>query len=190
MKYPPGFTPSVATEVQSNAFKKSEMEGDECLQNIHDEKVASEVKMTWHLSNPKDDKEESICSGHFKKAELPRSRGSMLQLMDDLVKVGQTMGYNMEGCLMGSCPNISVITLDRYLSDHRPILMRESHFDYGPIPFRFFHYWFEIEGFDKFVKRTWNDAHVTDSNAVTKLMKKMKYLKEKIRAWIKFKKDS
>ncbi|GJT52989.1 RNA-directed DNA polymerase, eukaryota [Tanacetum coccineum] len=38
--------------------------------------------------------------------------------------------------LMNSCPYISAITLDRYLSDHRPILMRESHHDYGPVPFR------------------------------------------------------
>ncbi|GJW13376.1 RNA-directed DNA polymerase, eukaryota, partial [Tanacetum coccineum] len=64
--------------------------------------------------------------------------------------------------LMGSCPNILATTLDYYLSDHRPILMQ----------------------------RTWNDAQVTDSNAMTKLMKKMKNLKEKIRAWIKLKKDS
>ncbi|GJX88633.1 U-box domain-containing protein kinase family protein [Tanacetum coccineum] len=54
--------------------------------------------------------------------------------------------------LMNSCPNISAITLERFLSDHRPILMRESHYDYGPVPFRFFHYWFEIKGFDKFVE--------------------------------------
>ncbi|GJY64732.1 RNA-directed DNA polymerase, eukaryota [Tanacetum coccineum] len=60
--------------------------------------------------------------------------------------------------LLNSCPNISSITLDRYLSDHRPILLRESHHDYGPSPFRFFHYWFELEGFDTFVKQTWNDA--------------------------------
>ncbi|GKF72956.1 hypothetical protein Tco_0219288, partial [Tanacetum coccineum] len=31
MKYPPGFTPTIATEVQSNAFSEAEMEGDECL---------------------------------------------------------------------------------------------------------------------------------------------------------------
>nr|GEY13952.1 RNA-directed DNA polymerase, eukaryota, reverse transcriptase zinc-binding domain protein [Tanacetum cinerariifolium] len=42
MKYPPRFTPTVATEFQSNAFKESEIEGGECLQNIHNEKVASE----------------------------------------------------------------------------------------------------------------------------------------------------
>ncbi|GJY82238.1 RNA-directed DNA polymerase, eukaryota, reverse transcriptase zinc-binding domain protein, partial [Tanacetum coccineum] len=48
------------------------MEGDECLQNIHDDKVASKVNKTCPLSNSKDDREESICSGHFKKAKLPR----------------------------------------------------------------------------------------------------------------------
>ncbi|GJR29057.1 RNA-directed DNA polymerase, eukaryota [Tanacetum coccineum] len=40
--------------------------------------------------------------------------------------------------LLGTCPNISAITLDRYLSDHRPILLREVCVDYGPIPFRIF----------------------------------------------------
>ncbi|GJZ14924.1 RNA-directed DNA polymerase, eukaryota, reverse transcriptase zinc-binding domain protein, partial [Tanacetum coccineum] len=40
--------------------------------------------------------------------------------------------------LMSSCPNISAVLLDRYLSDHRPILLRESHYDYGHVPFRFF----------------------------------------------------
>ncbi|GKE16075.1 hypothetical protein Tco_1423652, partial [Tanacetum coccineum] len=93
------FTPTVTTEVQYNAFKNSKIEGDECFQNIHDDKVAYEVKKACLLSNSKDDREESICSGHFKKAKLPRSGGLMLQLIDDLVKVGQTMRYNMEGYL-------------------------------------------------------------------------------------------
>ncbi|GJW18994.1 RNA-directed DNA polymerase, eukaryota, reverse transcriptase zinc-binding domain protein [Tanacetum coccineum] len=73
------------------------------------------------------------------------------------------------------------IKLDRYLSDHRPILMRGSHYDYGPVPFRFFHYWFEMEGFDKFVEESWKEAPVAETNALIKMMKKLKYLKEKIR---------
>ncbi|GJW07961.1 hypothetical protein Tco_1570384 [Tanacetum coccineum] len=68
--------------------------------------------------------------------------------------------------------------------------MRESHHDYGPSPFRFFYYWFELEGFDTFVKQTWNDAQVTDSNAISMFMKKMKYLKEKIRMWVKANKEN
>nr|GEU86935.1 NBS-containing resistance-like protein [Tanacetum cinerariifolium] len=49
--------------------------------------------------------------------------------------------------MWNSYPNISAITLDRYLSDHRLILLRESTTDYGPSPFRFYHHWLEVEGF-------------------------------------------
>ncbi|GKB10494.1 RNA-directed DNA polymerase, eukaryota [Tanacetum coccineum] len=37
--------------------------------------------------------------------------------------------------IMSACLNISAITLDRYLSDHRPILMHDSKFDFVPTPF-------------------------------------------------------
>nr|GEV50238.1 RNA-directed DNA polymerase, eukaryota [Tanacetum cinerariifolium] len=47
----------------------------------------------------KGDASESVCTGRFKKSEVPRTRGSFLCLMEEVVKVGQIMGYNMEGCL-------------------------------------------------------------------------------------------
>ncbi|GJT69861.1 RNA-directed DNA polymerase, eukaryota [Tanacetum coccineum] len=95
----------------------------------------------------------------------------------------------LEG-LMGMCLNISAITLDRYLSYHRPILLREVCHDYGPIPFWVFHYWFEWEGFDELVKDTWSKSTITDNNAISKFMKKMKFLKEQIRLFIRDKKES
>ncbi|GJZ01857.1 RNA-directed DNA polymerase, eukaryota [Tanacetum coccineum] len=288
MKYPPGFTPKATDEVHSNDFKEVETEADECLQNIQDDIANSEVGKTCHKSNSKEDKEESICSGHFKKFELPHTGGSMLQLMEDLVKmnfmslniqglaqkakkiglrsyvlttrgkwisngkklliisiyapqelsekkmlwdylIGVIHNWNgdviimgdfnevrtqaerygsifnahgaaafnsfilaagleevpLGGCsftwchksankmskldrflisegLMGSCLNISASTLDRYLSDHR---------------------------FDTFVERTWNKTNISDSNAISKFMKKMKFLKDHIRVWVKNKKE-
>nr|GEW70956.1 RNA-directed DNA polymerase, eukaryota, reverse transcriptase zinc-binding domain protein [Tanacetum cinerariifolium] len=42
-----------------------------------------------------------------------------------------------------------------------------------------------LEGFDKLVKESWKAAHVADTNAIIKMMKKLKYLKEKIRVWNK-----
>nr|GEU46015.1 RNA-directed DNA polymerase, eukaryota [Tanacetum cinerariifolium] len=89
--------------------------------------------------------------------------------------------------LVSVYPNISAITLDRYLSYHHPILLRESNFDFGPTPFCFFHYWFDIEGFDEFVKTTWINAQVTDHNVIGMFMKKLKFLKGKIHEWIKVK---
>nr|GEW13738.1 hypothetical protein [Tanacetum cinerariifolium] len=89
MKYPLGFTPVVASEVQSNAFNEAKMEADECLQNIHDEKVASEVKKTCPLSNPKEDKEGSICS-----EENEFLMNGEVVIMDDLSEVRkQAEGY-------------------------------------------------------------------------------------------------
>ncbi|GJV26540.1 RNA-directed DNA polymerase, eukaryota, reverse transcriptase zinc-binding domain protein [Tanacetum coccineum] len=61
--------------------------------------------------------------------------------------------------------SISSTSLDRFLSDHRPIIMREAHYDYGPIPFKFFHYWFELDGFDKLVDQTWLEANEKYSKA-------------------------
>ncbi|GJT94795.1 RNA-directed DNA polymerase, eukaryota, reverse transcriptase zinc-binding domain protein [Tanacetum coccineum] len=138
---------------KKSTLLESGMEGDECLQNIHDEKVASEVKKTCPLSNSKDDKEESICSGHLKKPKYH------VVIMGDFSKVHKQAKrygsiFNMQGAdafnsfisaacleegplggcsfiwchksatkmskldrflisegLMGSCPNISVITL-------------------------------------------------------------------------------
>nr|GFA87702.1 RNA-directed DNA polymerase, eukaryota [Tanacetum cinerariifolium] len=85
--------------------------------------------------------------------------------------------------LSSSCPNISAITLDRFLSDHRPILLRESSFDYDPTPFRFFHYWIEMDGFEKMVSDTWRESLDVGPNHMINLMNKLKYLKKKIRTW-------
>nr|GEV23258.1 putative RNA-directed DNA polymerase, eukaryota [Tanacetum cinerariifolium] len=79
--------------------------------------------------------------------------------------------------LLNTCPNITTITLERYLSDHQPILLRESHFDYGPTPFRFFHHWIELEGFSKVVEDAWREGPCDESNAMIKL----KHTKTKIR---------
>ncbi|GJT01054.1 RNA-directed DNA polymerase, eukaryota [Tanacetum coccineum] len=57
--------------------------------------------------------------------------------------------------LLETFPHLSAMCLDKHLSDHRPILLRETSLDYGPSPFRFFHSWFSIEGFDSFVENAW-----------------------------------
>nr|GEZ52252.1 putative RNA-directed DNA polymerase, eukaryota, reverse transcriptase zinc-binding domain protein [Tanacetum cinerariifolium] len=92
--------------------------------------------------------------------------------------------------LMCSCPSISSTSLDRFISDHRPIIMWEAHYDYGPVPFKFFYYWFELDGFDKLVEQTWLEANVNDQNSYSKFMNKLKYLKEKIWIWATLHKES
>nr|GEW45737.1 RNA-directed DNA polymerase, eukaryota [Tanacetum cinerariifolium] len=92
--------------------------------------------------------------------------------------------------LMCSSPSISYMSLDRFLSDHRPIIMHDAHYDYGPIPFNFFNYWFKLDGFDKLVEQTWLEANVNDQNSYSKFMNKLKYLKKKIRIWTRLHNES
>ncbi|GJV33736.1 nucleotide-binding alpha-beta plait domain-containing protein [Tanacetum coccineum] len=102
LKYPPGFTPRddiEGGEVQSIKRNVPVDERDEGTHNIHEEVEASRAKKFDSKKNSKWDGMESVCSGHFKNSETPHSGGSILLLMDELVKVGQTMGYNMEGCM-------------------------------------------------------------------------------------------
>nr|GEV16794.1 RNA-directed DNA polymerase, eukaryota [Tanacetum cinerariifolium] len=44
-------------------------------------------------------------------------------------------------------PNLTGLILHRHLSDHRLILLKETHVDYGPTPFRLYHSWFLEDDF-------------------------------------------
>nr|GFA22905.1 RNA-directed DNA polymerase, eukaryota [Tanacetum cinerariifolium] len=75
--------------------------------------------------------------------------------------------------------------LDRHLSDHRPILLKEIRSDFGPCPFRIYHSWFTKEGFDDMVAQAWNSFSHSDSNKLIRFKKKLQALKAIIRGWIK-----
>ncbi|GJR44324.1 RNA-directed DNA polymerase, eukaryota [Tanacetum coccineum] len=94
LKYPPGFTPSVINVEEVN-------------KNV---KGATSNKVNEHVNSSSNMLEESVHKGKFSSnnnvcSKRVHTGGSILQLMDELVKVGQTIGYNMEGCMR----NIEVI---------------------------------------------------------------------------------
>ncbi|GKC69722.1 hypothetical protein Tco_1115605 [Tanacetum coccineum] len=100
LKFPPGFTPKDTNEVtkeRPNTSNESKRVSGEGVHSFQEEDTG--VKKHGSKKKAKDDAVESMCPGHFQKAETPRSGGSILQSMDDMVKVGQTVGYNMEKCI-------------------------------------------------------------------------------------------
>ncbi|GKB37953.1 RNA-directed DNA polymerase, eukaryota [Tanacetum coccineum] len=80
-------------------------------------------------------------------------------------------------------PNMSGLILDRNISDHRPILLKEVHVDYGPSPFRLFHSWFLEEDFTSVLESSWNNDVVPSNNAMITLKNKLKNLKTRLKAW-------
>nr|GEV44233.1 RNA-directed DNA polymerase, eukaryota [Tanacetum cinerariifolium] len=80
--------------------------------------------------------------------------------------------------------HLSGIFLDRHLSDHRLILLREVAFDYRPSPFRVYHSLFNLQGFNKMVSNTWNNLVSDDKNMMVRFEKKLQILKKNIRIWV------
>ncbi|GJS77431.1 RNA-directed DNA polymerase, eukaryota [Tanacetum coccineum] len=82
-------------------------------------------------------------------------------------------------------PSLSAICLERHLSDHMPILLRELDVDYGPSLFRLYHSWFSKDGFDDLVEQTWKSPIPNESNSIILLKKKFQVLKASIKQWCK-----
>nr|GEW58910.1 nucleotide-binding alpha-beta plait domain-containing protein [Tanacetum cinerariifolium] len=83
---------------EGNSVRQNDVHSED-LFGIYEEDgvcVGQHVHERVEVSN---DTHESTCSGHFKKSEVPRKGGSILDLIDDLVNVGQTMRYDMTGCI-------------------------------------------------------------------------------------------
>ncbi|GKA23566.1 RNA-directed DNA polymerase, eukaryota [Tanacetum coccineum] len=56
-------------------------------------------------------------------------------------------------------PNLMVVSLDRLISDHRPIILMQSNVDFGPTPFKFYNSWLSILDFDGMVTKVWDQSH-------------------------------
>nr|GEU84481.1 RNA-directed DNA polymerase, eukaryota [Tanacetum cinerariifolium] len=77
-------------------------------------------------------------------------------------------------------PSITVICLDRHLSDHRLILLCEINLDYGPTPFWLYYSWFSFAGFDEMVEQTWRSFSHSDRNGMIHFKKKLQELKKEL----------
>nr|GEX75491.1 NAC domain-containing protein 83-like [Tanacetum cinerariifolium] len=100
-------------------------------------------------------------------------------------KMSKLDRFLVSECIFSIVPSITALCLDRHLSDHRPILHHEVYSDFGPIPFRFYHSWFSLEGFDAMVEQTWRSFSHFDVNMMIRFKKKLQDLKAIIRCWVK-----
>ncbi|KAK9066572.1 hypothetical protein SSX86_013895 [Deinandra increscens subsp. villosa] len=79
-------------------------------------------------------------------------------------------------------PKAFASVLPRGWSDHRPIILKLTGLDYGPVPFRFFSVWMECPGFQEMV-----DKALEGFNGVGRadiiLKEKLKRIKQAIKSW-------
>ncbi|GKC59678.1 hypothetical protein Tco_1087276, partial [Tanacetum coccineum] len=85
LEYPPGFTPR--EEVIENVEMDNQRKSFDCdLGNVRN--ISDEVNSSPRYNTYKKEGRESVGSRHFRKSEVPRTDGSLLTLMDELIKMG------------------------------------------------------------------------------------------------------
>nr|GEW84404.1 RNA-directed DNA polymerase, eukaryota, reverse transcriptase zinc-binding domain protein [Tanacetum cinerariifolium] len=68
-------------------------------------------------------------------------------------------------------PHTTGVILEKGISDHRPILLKEHSVDYGPIPFCFFNSWLELDGFHKLIEDTWKCDGIVETNGLEHVLR-------------------
>ncbi|GKB87231.1 RNA-directed DNA polymerase, eukaryota [Tanacetum coccineum] len=91
LKYPPGYTPKHDKGIDCSEEQEPNKERGEISQGGYVEEIKFCSKDDVSNKGSKEEVAESVCS------MTPRTGGSILNLMEELVKVRHTMGYNMEG---------------------------------------------------------------------------------------------
>ncbi|GKF47580.1 RNA-directed DNA polymerase, eukaryota, reverse transcriptase zinc-binding domain protein [Tanacetum coccineum] len=86
-------------------------------------------------------------------------------------------------------PDLKAIVLDRLWSDHNPILLHADKTDFGPIPYRLFHSWMQMPGFDIMIKESCDEFNNLNSGLSSSLHKRLKHLKQCIKIWRHASKD-
>lgn len=86
---------------------------------------------------------------------------------------------------LGFFPHLSGMVLQKHLLDHRHILLLEHRVDYGPVHFRGFYSWFDLEGFDEVVRSSWSQDQGTPGvyHPWVKFKNKLQLLKSNLHIW-------
>ena len=80
--------------------------------------------------------------------------------------------------------NLAVIALDRKLSDHCPIVLKDVNLDFGPKPFRVFNVWLDEPDFYHVVEEAWK-KEVRSYRPDCIFRDRLKNVKDSLRGWSK-----
>ncbi|GJR77918.1 RNA-directed DNA polymerase, eukaryota [Tanacetum coccineum] len=99
LQYPPGFSPSVKRDDKVDDHVIGAACSDDTARMNNKDEYPEVLSECQGKCNSNGNGAESNNSGYFKKSEVPRTGGSIIGILDEVVRVGQTMGYRMEGVI-------------------------------------------------------------------------------------------
>ncbi|GKB05425.1 RNA-directed DNA polymerase, eukaryota, reverse transcriptase zinc-binding domain protein [Tanacetum coccineum] len=167
-KYPPGYTPVEDVDVKSDFVYNLIREENASNRKVYEEKDIHEVKNRKSMSLSKEEDKESGCSEVSEKKMIWNYLNRVID--------------NWNG---------GIVIMEDFNEVHSKDERYGSLFNgHSAAAFNSFISLEGLEGFDKVFEETWRESTISDSNAISKFMKKLKFLKDKICLWTKPKNKS
>ncbi|XP_071714280.1 uncharacterized protein [Rutidosis leptorrhynchoides] len=91
-----------------------------------------------------------------KLIEIPISGRKFTRISDDGTKFSKLDRFFVMDKFLSLWDDLSIIALDRKLSDHVPLILRDKVIDYGPKPVKVFDVWFDKEEAGEVIVEAWS----------------------------------
>ncbi|GJZ02765.1 RNA-directed DNA polymerase, eukaryota [Tanacetum coccineum] len=116
--------------------------------------------------------------------KIPMGGRKFTRVTDDGVKFSKLDRFLLNEEFNELWANLSVIALDRKLSDHYSILLKDVKLDFGPKPFWVFNTWLEEHDFLGIVEGAWN-KNMRSIHPDCIFQDRLKNVKASLRVWSK-----
>ncbi|XP_071704083.1 uncharacterized protein [Rutidosis leptorrhynchoides] len=114
--------------------------------------------------------------------EIPLVWKRFTRISDDGVKFSKVDRFLVSDNFAHMWNDLSVTPLDRKLTDHSPILLKNGCEDLGPKPTRVFDVWLEEKGVETIISEAWN-FNVNARKPDTTFRLKLKNVKDRLKQW-------
>ncbi|XP_071731689.1 uncharacterized protein [Rutidosis leptorrhynchoides] len=116
--------------------------------------------------------------------EIPINGRKFTRISDNGAKFSKLDRFIVNDNFINLWKDLSVNPLDRRVSDHCPIILKDKFIDYGPKPFKIFNEWFNKDGVADIVNNTWAKS-VNSSRLDCIFRDHLKNVKFALRYWSK-----
>ncbi|GKC45930.1 transposon TX1 [Tanacetum coccineum] len=137
--------------------KKRSVRGDSvrCDVNIEQVKEIGEIIGVSWTRAVEEERWKDQCRDKEKEGGNDGQQSKFTRVSDDGLKFSKLDRFLLNDQFNELWGNLSVVSLDKKLSDHCPIVMKDVELDFGPKPFKVFNIWMDEPDFLKVVGDAW-----------------------------------
>ncbi|XP_071694365.1 uncharacterized protein [Rutidosis leptorrhynchoides] len=114
--------------------------------------------------------------------KIPINGKKFTRISDDGVKFSKLDWFLVSDDFLSLWEDLSIVSLERNLSDHCPLVLRDMVLDYGPRPFKVSDEWFNCVEVDKIIRQAWNQP-IKGNRKECAFMDRLKNVKMALKSW-------